>query len=75
VYWQPGEDHPLDTLAEELKQMRERIPAQLEQVRNTAQRTAQRLRAILEAMQETDDPTALFSPTDQAARSIIFDRW
>jgi hypothetical protein len=76
VSWQPGEDHPMDKLADELVQMRQSIPDQLEQLRATAQRTEQRLRSILEAMQDaTDDPTALFTPTDQKASAIIFDRF
>ncbi len=66
--WHPGEDHPMDTLAEELSQLRERIPGQLEQLRASAQQTEQRLRAILEAMPNaTDDPTALFAPAEHAA--------
>src|SRR6266566_2580513 len=68
TYWHPGEDHPMDKLAEELEQLRERIPGQLEQLRAIAQRTEERLRGILEAMPNaTDDPTALFAPAEHAA--------
>lgn len=76
AYWQPGEDHPMDKLDEELEQLRKRIPGQLEQLRATAQHTEERLRVILDAMSNpTDDPTTLFAQSDHAAVATVIERF
>lgn len=76
AYWEPGQAHPMDRLNEELDQVREQITSQLDQVRATAQQTEERLRLILEAITSaTDDPTALFTPSNHAAFTAIVERF
>ena len=75
VYWEPGEEHPLDVLFEELAQLRKLIPDGLAALLTTAELTEQRLRGIMEAMQDADDPTALFAVTNEKARHAILSRF
>jgi len=74
-YWRPGEDHPLDVLDDELQETRDQLPGLLEELLSAAQRTQIRLRSILDAEQANPNPEATYTAADQAARSMIVDRF
>ena len=75
VYWRSGEEHPLDKLYDERDELRALLPDQLTQLQRSAQQTEERLRAILQATQTSDNPAALFTPADHAAHEAIFERF
>lgn len=75
VYWQPGEEHPLDVLRDDLQQLKGQLPDLLQQLLATAQQTVTRLEEILAATSDSDDFLYSFSQADRTARKIIVDRF
>jgi hypothetical protein len=75
VYWQPGEEHPLDILRDDLQQLKDQLPDLLHQLLATAQQTVTRLEEILSATGEGDDFIDSFSQGDRAVRLEIVNRF
>jgi len=75
VYWEEGEEHPLNVLFEELAEIRKLIPDGLAALLSSAKRAEEHLRGIMEATQDADDPTALFAATNEKARLALLSRF
>ena len=74
VWWKPGQPHPLDTLDNELKDLRAQLPAEIEAVLEAAHHTEHHLQA-LQQIEQQDDPTATFTAADQLASRIVIERF
>jgi len=74
VWWKPGEAHPLDRLDDELKELRDQLPGEIEALMLVAHQTEQHLQALQQIEQE-DDPTAAFTAADHLASHIVIERF
>jgi len=73
--WQPGDEHPLDILREDLDQLKGQLPDLLHQLLETAQQTVTRLTTMLETTGGSGTFIDSFSQAEHATRKIIVDRF
>lgn len=74
VWWKPGEDHPLDKLDDELADLRDQLPTELEALLLAAHQTEQQLQALRQ-LEQDDDPAEAFTAADRLASRVVIERF
>jgi hypothetical protein len=75
LYWRPGEPHDLDDLKEEVLEVDQQVPGQIQSLLSKAELTHERLKALLASEQYQEDVTQPFKVADQQATQIIEGRF
>jgi hypothetical protein len=75
LYWHPGEPHSLDSLKQEVEQVDQLVPDQIQSLLSKAKLTQERLNALLSSEQYQEDTTTPFKAADQQANQIVEKRF
>lgn len=75
LYWQPGAPHALDILKQEVQEIDQQVPGQIQRLLSQAELTQERLKALLSSEQYQEDVTLPFKAADQQATQIVKKRF